>query len=311
MTDIIGFEQFTEEVRIAMALRYPDDRVEIKRVTKNNGVIYTGITVCSEDERVYPTMYLEPFFEEAGEGGLTDELIDRMCSVYESRRVGNTLSLEHLRDYKSVRDRLRCKLINYSANAERLSEIPHRRFMDLAIVPYCIITESELNRRLPGEASFVVTYGNLKLWDVAQDTVLNDSVNNTLREEHPCITGMYDMLRRLNPGLVEAAGDEIRSCPMYVMTTDGSNGAVSMIYEDRLKEFCDSINSDIYIIPSSVNEVILVPYEDDASEEMINEMIREINDTQLDPVDVLSDHVYYFDRTDGYAEAVMRVKKAS
>ena len=43
MTDIRKFEEFADDVRTAMALRYPDDRVELRRVTKNNGVIYTGI----------------------------------------------------------------------------------------------------------------------------------------------------------------------------------------------------------------------------------------------------------------------------
>ena len=311
MTDIIQFEQFTDEVRTAMKLRYPDDRVEIKRVTKNNGVIYTGITVCGRDERVYPTMYLEPFFEEALEGGLTDDLLDRMCTIYESRRIGDTLSLDHLCDYSVVRSRLRCKLINYEANTERLAQIPHRRFMDLAIVPYCPVTEFELNNRLPGEASFVVTGSNIKLWGVTQDEVLDDSIRNTLNEEHPNITGIYDMLKRLNPGLIKEAGDDMQACPMYVMTTENSNGAISMIYEDRLKEFCNSIDSDIYVIPSSINEVILVPCEDDASEAMLNEMVREINTTQLEQVDVLSDHVYYFDRHTGYMDAAAKVKKAS
>lgn len=308
MTDIIGFEQFADEVRNALELKYPESNVEIRRVTKNNGVIYTGITVCNEDEKVYPTMYLEPFYEEAGESGLTDELIDRMCSVYESRRIGNALSLEHLLNYSEVRDKLRCKLINYKANSERLKDVPHRRFMDLAIVPYCLVKDCDLCRHISGEASFMVTCGNLKAWGVSGEKVLDDSIANTLREEHPSITGMYDMLMRLNPGLVQGTGDEIKNCPMYVMTTDGCNGAVSMIYEDRLRDFCNSINSDIYVIPSSINEVIIVPYEEDTSERMLNDMIKEINLTQLEPVDVLSDHVYYFERNTGYAEVA---KKAS
>ncbi len=311
MTDIIRFESFADEVRAAMESRYPGDRVELKRVTKNNGVIYTGITVCAEDEKVYPTMYLEPFYEEAEEGGLTEELIDRMCDIYESRRVGNTLSLEHLKDYAAVRDRLRCKLINYEANAGRLEEIPHRRFLDLAIVPYCTIRDNELNRRIAGEASFVVTNVNLKLWGVTGDEVMEDSIGNTLREEHPQISCMFDILRNLNPGFAEATEDEIRNCPMYVMTTGCSNGAISMIYEDRLREFCNNIGRDIYVIPSSISEVILVPYEEGASEEMFNEMIREVNETQLDRVDILSDHVYYFDRDLGFTEPVIKMKKVS
>ncbi|MBR4719423.1 MAG: hypothetical protein IKP31_04160 [Lachnospiraceae bacterium] len=304
MTDIIGFEQFADEVQIAMKSRYPDDRVEIKRVTKNNGVIYTGITVSSEDEKVYPTMYLEPFYEETVNGSLTDELIDRMCGIYESRRVGNTLSLDHLCEYMAVKDRLRCKLINYEANKAILEDIPYRRFLDLAIVPYCIVMGSDIGGVLPGEASFVITYRNLEMWDVKADEVMEESIRNTLCEENPCITEMYELLKRLNPSLTQVAGDEMKKCPMYVMTTEGSNGAVSMIYEDKIKEFCDRIDSDVYVIPSSINEIILVPSREDTSSEMLNDMVKEINATQLEPVEVLSDHVYYFEKDAGYKEAV-------
>lgn len=304
MTDIIQFEEFADEVRSAMEARYPEDRVEIKRVTKNNGVIYTGITVSGKNERVYPTMYLEPFYEEAAGGSLSDELIDRMCTIYESRRIGEPVSLEHLGKYSEVRDRLRCKLVNYEANSKLLEIAPHRRFLDLAIVPYCIITGSDLNRSIDGEASFVVTQGNLAMWGVTEDMLLEDSINNTVREEHPSITGIYEMLCRLNPEFAGVSEFEAKDCPMYVMTTGGGNGAVSMLYEDKLDEFCNSIDSDVYVIPSSINEVILVPYDRDTQPSMLNEMIREINSTQVEPVDVLSDHVYYFKRNEGYKEAV-------
>ena len=304
MTDIIGFEQFADEVKSAMRSRYPENSVELKRVTKNNGVIYTGITVSGEDEKVYPTMYLEPFYEETVNGALTDDLIDRMCGVYESRRLGKTLSLDHLWEYTTVKDRLRCKLINLEANGPMLENIPYRRFMDLAIVPYCIVTESDIGRQLPGEASFVITYKNLEMWNVEADTVIEDSIRNTLSEEKPSITGMYEMLKQLNPALSQAAEDEMKRCPMYVMTTQGCNGAVSMIYEDKLREFCERIGSDVYVIPSSINEIILVPCEEDTSTMMLNDMVKEVNATQLEPVEVLSDHVYYFVRDEGYKETV-------
>ena len=150
----------------------------------------------------------------------------------------------------------------------------------------------------------VIRNSHLSMWKVSADTVINDSIKNTLTHEHPVITGIYEVLKKLNPGFDLNPGDEIEVCPMYVMTTEGANGAVSMLYEDKIGQFCESIDSDVYVIPSSINEIILVPRKGCVPEGMLNEMIREVNATEVSPVDVLSDHVYYFDRDSGYKMAV-------
>ena len=304
MTDIKRFEEFADDVREAMALRYPDDKVELKRVTKNNGVIYTGISVRNEDEKVYPTLYLEPFFEECGEAPLDDETVDRICSIYESRRIGSVPELDFLSDYECVRKNLRCKLINYKSNEEFLKDVPCRKFMDLAIVPYYRIKDCDLGKSIMSEGSFVIRKTHLDMWEVSAESLISESIRNTFTMENPVITGIYEVLKKMNPAFAESVPKEAQAAPMYVMTTDGAGGAVSMLYEDKIGEFCDSIDSDVYIVPSSVNEVILVPEKGCIPENMLNEMVREVNATELQPVDVLSDHVYYFDRYEGYRMAV-------
>ncbi len=305
MTDIKRFEEFAEDVRGAMALRYPDDEVELKRITKNNGVIYTGISVRNEDEKLYPTLYLEPFFEECVDGRLDDETVDRICSIYESRRIGAAPELDFLTDYEAIRKNLRCKLINFASNEDFLKDVPCRKFMDLAIVPYYRIRDCDLGKSIMSEGTFVIRNSHLKMWKVSADMLINESITNTFTMEDPQITGIYEVLSRINPAFAQTVPKEAaEAAPMYVMTTDGINGAVSMLYEKKIGEFCESIDSDVYIVPSSVNEVILVPRKGCIPEGMLNEMVREVNASELRPVDVLSDHVYYFDRGEGYRMAV-------
>ncbi len=300
MTDIMGFEQFADEVRKAVSERYPDSNVEIRRVTKNNGVIYTGLSVRNEDEKIYPTMYLEGFYEESGDGRLTDELVDSICSVYESRRLGNVELPAALKDYDTARDHLRCKLINRSANEEYLKEVLHRDFMDLAIVPYYLFEPGDLELKGSSDATFVIRPANLTMWGVGEEELMDDSIRNTIDNGGTSIMSIYDVLTKLNPSLASEPAPELEACPMYVMTTGAPGGAVSMLDEEKLNEFCEHIESDIYIIPSSINEVILVPREENTGTAMFDRMICEINDSELDAVDVLSDHVYCFDRGEGY-----------
>ena len=50
------------------------------------------------------------------------------------------------------------------------------------------------------------------------------------------------------------------------------------------------------MIPSSLHEILAVPYRNDPGIiDFINKSIQEINDTELNPMDILSDHVYIYD----------------
>ena len=68
-----------------------------------------------------------------------------------------------------------------------------------------------------------------------------------------------------------------------------------------LKTFADMMGSDLCIIPSSIHETLLVPlmpngkcYEMDWDE--VAETVKEVNDTQLLPEEVLSGHAYKYIR---------------
>lgn len=68
-----------------------------------------------------------------------------------------------------------------------------------------------------------------------------------------------------------------------------------MMYEDVLDAFSRKMGNNIYIIPSSIHEVLLVPEFEGICEEELTNMVREVNKCEVDDVDVLSDHVYYYD----------------
>ena len=79
------------------------------------------------------------------------------------------------------------------------------------------------------------------------------------------------------------------SVPMYVLTNKQKvNGASCMLYPDLIRQFSDRIGKNLFIIPSSVHEPLLLPadHKDEASE--IRCMIREINDTQVRVEEILS-----------------------
>ena len=84
---------------------------------------------------------------------------------------------------------------------------------------------------------------------------------------------------------------------MYVLTNQNKlNGASCILYEHLLELFADRLGADLYILPSSVHEVILIPATSDTSFAELSRMVKEVNETQVSPEEILSDHVYYFSR---------------
>ena len=84
---------------------------------------------------------------------------------------------------------------------------------------------------------------------------------------------------------------------MYVLTNKICiNGATVLLYKDVLNELSVLLDSDLYLLPSSVHEIIAIPYENPQQQFHLEEMVQEINRTQVSPEEVLSDHVYVFRR---------------
>ena len=82
--------------------------------------------------------------------------------------------------------------------------------------------------------------------------------------------------------------------PMFVITNDLKlNGAASIYYSDVLEKIAEKLRDDLYILPSSIHEVIAIPskYGD---LESLSTMVKEVNSTQVAEEEQLSDNVYLY-----------------
>ena len=83
---------------------------------------------------------------------------------------------------------------------------------------------------------------------------------------------------------------------MYVISNDkGINGAVSMLYEDGLHDLAEKLGSDLFILPSSVHEVIAISANMGDPNELAA-MVTEINMGQVALDERLSNQVYHYDK---------------
>ena len=115
-----------------------------------------------------------------------------------------------------------------------------------------------------------------------------------LEAEHPgIICTMEAAIERSILGLPLVNQDTLeQSSTGYIVTNGDSCGAIALFYPGAMERFAQSIGS-FFVIPSSTEEVILMPGNDPTG---INEMIRDVNAQCVEDGLVLDNHAYFFDK---------------
>ncbi len=188
--------------------------------------------------------------------------------------------------WEEIKQKVRFRLINREQNQEYLKSHVHREYLDLAAVFGVEAADLKAVKAL-----IPVTETMASEWGVAADDLWEAALVNL--EEEECI--VVD-IRYMIPGGIEENKEDIN---MYVcMTQDGSGGAGAILKKDLLKEFAGEHKEKIYILPSSVHEMLLVPDDGKGVENVLKEMVEEVNDgfRYESPEEWLSDSVYYYDR---------------
>ncbi|MBO4899795.1 MAG: hypothetical protein J5509_05860 [Lachnospiraceae bacterium] len=279
----MNYEDFCIKVKEAASELFGESAAtEITSVTKNNGLVLKGLTVRHEDSRISPTIYLENFYEMYESGTPFGDIMN-MLYRYESKSRRTDIHAEEYTDFESIKDRIIYKIVNFDMNRGLLEHVPHVEWNDLAIVFCCVLQGGE-----NGYATVLVRNEHLKMWDIDQDELYDLARENTPRI-------MSDELKTIDEVLPNMFLPEAPD--MYILSNEHRVfGATCMLYSEHLKEVADSHLSGIYILPSSIHEVILMPEECACEEEYMRAMIREINSTEVDLEDRLSDNLYYYDR---------------
>jgi len=105
-----------------------------------------------------------------------------------------------------------------------------------------------------------------------------------------------------NEGMViPAMQDNIDKCilqeedaPFILTNTRGINGAVVMVYPGCLKEIGNITGSDLYILPSSIHELLVIPDDGQIYIQELKNMIHEVNTSCVVAEEILSEQLYHY-----------------
>lgn len=288
--------KFTEEILTILKERMGDVEIMACDVTRNNGIRLAGLTIRDRACNIAPCITLEDFCLVHSEGRKNlGDIVDEIIQVYQKNKAGHCFDLSAFTDYSHAKTLLHGRLINTEKNAGLLEKRPHREFLDLSLV-YCMEFPCP---DIGGAGSMQVMDAHMGLWEVSEQELYRQAMENMGDSEEAAIYSMADIFAGMQECLPETAPG--KAFPMYILTNRRKfYGAAQILNRKALEKAAGMAGQGFFILPSSVHEAILVPEgETDACPEDLAAMVHEVNEAEVPEEEYLSGHVYHYCATDG------------
>ena len=221
-----------------------------------------------------------------------DDVLAQIASVYQSHYIDHDIDVLAVTDYDKIKEKIVCKLINEEANQQFLQDKPYSKMEDLAVV-YQIL----MDKTGEGTATITITDNLMDGYGITLEELHDQALQNMDTLQPHSFKGMnetvaemiaVDIAKEQNVGM-----DEAKEIAMQMMP-DIPDTMYVLINDDIRQEIAEKVG-DFYMLPSSIHETLIIPKDAGMEFKELEQMVQEVNQTQVAPGERLSDHVYEYD----------------
>ena len=202
-----------------------------------------------------------------------------------------TLEQEVLK--KIAKKSLFVKLVNTERNESLVEHSISKKFLDLSAVVRVVLKMDK-----EGMASMALSKEDAEILGMTEEEIYAAALANTLRLFPPKLMNLGRYVEMSIGAELPLGEDEVTT---YILTNQKEvDGAVYFMSLEVVGAIAEALEDDLYILPCSVNEVLLVrasELEDGVDE--LKEMVRDANETVVAEKDILSYNVYHYDKEHG------------
>lgn len=275
---------------------YRDAVLDIRPALKVNRTL-DGLTVHkSGDSRIFPTVYVNDMYEDYQSCNDLETVLLQTAGQY-ARVLGSVKDYKPDIDMEHLKDNVVMCLVNTEQNKDLLAGTPNREFQDLSVIYRWVVNQS------PDALGSVIVSDKLaEAAGMTEGELFRCASRNTRRISPVSIMTMQEVMFELMSMPPEMKGmfvqEEKPSESIWIISNERRiNGAVSMLYEENLYQLAEKVGDDLFILPSSIHEVIAIPAEMAAGNmKHLLEMVHDINMGELELGERLSNSVYHYDR---------------
>lgn len=231
-----------------------------------------AISMIGENITMSPTLYFNNVYQYyTGSDILIEEIAQKMFETM-LEGISQTKATENgLPDKDKFVKNIFFQVINTEKNKTLLLDHPHREYLDLSIIYRYAV--------------------NLSDNDIATAMINNSLMDEFKLTEEELYEAAYENTRRILKPKVTSPGFS----GFYMITNDlnifGANG---ILYKDIIAKEAKKLGTDIYLIPSSIHEILIQPVSDTLKPKDLKEIIKDANENIIEPEEYLSDSLYIY-----------------
>lgn len=300
-------KEFLNMVEEGMAKRLGSGyEIQLTKVPKANGTGRPGVSLARKGSGFRVETCLDRYYREYREGSNMEKILDEIQENCKKMEKACDDTGQGLVDFERVRGQICYRLVNRAWNRDMLKEMPFTAFHDLAVVFYVLVDNDE-----SGALLVHINHTQQKQWGVTEEELFQLAKRNTRQLFPASLNTMVEILAR---DLAEQFGDEAArefiqeilpsETEQFWVLSSGRHlyGASVLLYDGVLQRVAEQLGGDIYVIPSSLHEVLVLPYDGGESLDLLRESVYSINREVVAKENRLSDNVYLYRKLTGCLE---------
>ena len=269
--------------------------VEVVEVMKHNDTVHKGLVFNRGDGVPCPTFYVDTDYE----GATPEELMKDLAVAVEQSWDLKIPIVDMDLEYDSIKDKLAFQMVDAQENKERLKTCVHTKMgNDLAMIFYVEVMQDD------GFMRAVITNDMANDFGYDTEQLKNDAKAN-MEKMHPPIllspSGM--MIKMVESGYSMNLLDEpdvTLDEGMYLLTSEQCLfGASAIMYDGIQEKLGNMIKGNYYVIPSSTEEVMIVPVNGGPTVREILVALKNGNENFVSKDEFLSNRLFMYDRGEG------------
>ncbi len=295
------YKDFLEEVKNNIKDYLPDSfkdaTVQLRSVTKNNGIVLDGLTVVKPNQSASPVLYMNEFYEYMQKGLLDFHSICQRAAETIAKNQ-EKFQIQDILNPEKAKDMITFSVVGAKNNISMLRNTPHRMKDDMAIIYRIIVDQGQ-----GSVGSVTVTDELAKHLNFNENDLYKMAMENTPKLFPAKMNDLFEEVKKMTAAMMPndfdmAKLDLTDAAPhLYILTNkENLNGAAAIFYPGVQDEIYKNLKSEYYVIPSSVHETLILPKNGAlVGSHELRAMVDDVNRTHVAPDEVLTDNVYEYD----------------
>lgn len=280
----MDYIEYKEALKEGIEEQLKDVKVQYAEVINNNDTKKEVMTLETKGEPVMIRIPMDDLCKEYVHTRNLEKSKRQVIILYRNRKQVPEEWLDY--NWERIRSRVRIRLVRLERNEEYLKNRPYKKVLDMAMIFVVVLQEGAEN------AAVHITWQHMNTWNIDTEELFRTAMENLEKEEF----SLKDIVSYFPQELQK----EFKGAPfLYAFTTwNRVYGARAMLRKDILKAFANEKGSNLFILPSSLHEVLLLLDDERHNAKELAEMVCMINSNPgiICAEEVLTDSVYYFDR---------------